>query len=76
MDEIWAKIFDVQDIQNASTGAELRGVDINVGSANEFFQACDRNSRVLLNKDSLKIVCFSNEISSLICKTFNFWETF
>ena len=76
MDEIWAKIFDVQDIQNASKGAELRGVDINVGSAYEFFQGCDRNSRVLLNRDSLQIVCFWTEISSIICKTFNFWATF
>ena len=76
VDEICARIFDIQDILKASTNSELRGAVLNVGSANDFFQTNDRNSKVLLkNKDSLQMVYFWNEVSSIVFKTFNFWAT-
>lgn len=74
-DDICAMIIDAQDIATASGNVDLKVSEINVGSSYEFFQTSDRDSRVLLNKDSFHIVGWRNIDSSIYCNTFNFWRT-
>ena len=71
----WGRDGSMERLATATGNVDLKVSEINVGSSYEFFQTSDRDSRVLLNKDSFHIVGWRNVDSSIYCNTFNFWRT-